>query len=449
MRVVPWPAVLVAAVAAACSPSSDSSGGQIGTAPDGGVTDGGSTGGQDGGTVGSDAGGSTGGAQDAGSGGGGGGGSGGGGSGGGGGGGSGGGGGGDQGGGSGSGGTTACSTVDVSPGNPDFTMDLSSPNWTCSFGRPDDLDGTIPLARASGQFNEFDYDWLFVRSSDGQVLGEQKFDEVRATILTQPQGFALFGTQPGTQAGTWILSATNVSHEGSIASEQSFTSNVVPSVTQDPAGGIVIITIAGRSVGSGAWEVDYQRLDRSGAPETGRVRVSSGTSAQQVVTPVAGVTLSSHTLVLYRWDGTCQAVWLDRQGNAMTPPFAAPNCQVTQFYPLLDGGLAVEVPNGPFAPLLAYEIRDGQTQWEALPEFLANKSVAGFFLLPGGRGYALRGTDADRSLHTFDPAGNACASVTRPELDTGLPSIGRDGTLVVQDFAGGHCKFAWWAQLWH
>jgi hypothetical protein len=165
------------------------------------------------------------------------------------------------------------------------------------------------------------------------------------------------------------------------------------------------------------------------------------------------VTLNSHTLVVYKSDDQCEAVWLDRDGHALTQPFAVPNCHISQFYPLLDGGLAVEtVVSLTYQTHLESEVHDGQTEWTSLPDFLANRNLREFFLLPTGRGYALREfkLPADNSIQTFAPAGNACARVTRPELDKGPLSIGRDGTLLVQDFtSAGGCKFSWWPQLWH
>ena len=164
---------------------------------------------------------------------------------------------------------------------------------------------------------------------------------------------------------------------------------------------------------------------------------------------MGGVTLSSHTLAVYRWDETCQAIWLDRDGHALSDPFPAPNCQIQQLYPLLDSGLAVETYDAQTRVThLDGEVHDAQTQWVPLPGFLAGKSIREFFMLPAGRGYALRENGTNHSLQTFAPAGNACSAVTRPELDGGPLSVGRDGTLLVQDLRNTGCKFYWWPQLW-
>jgi hypothetical protein len=217
----------------------------------------------------------------------------------------------------------------------------------------------------------------------------------------------------------------------------------------DPAGGIVVIRATAPPTGVGPWQLDYQRLDRSGVPEAAPVRFASGTSTRLVTQPVAGVTLSSHTLVVYRWDNKCEAIWLGRGGDALTQPFAVPNCQIQKFYPMLDGGLAVETFVAPTLEThLESEVHDAQTQWDALPEFLAGKNLREFFMLPGGRGYALRENGTNHSLQTFAPAGNACESVTRPEFDNGPLTIGRDGTLLVQDLRNKGCTFNWWPQLW-
>jgi hypothetical protein len=343
-----------------------------------------------------------------------------------------------------------CSAVDVSPGDPAFTMNLigASENATCWFARPDDLDGTIPLARATPPVGGGASDWLFVQSTTGHTLSEQ--NSAIGMMLTQPQGFALIDAQNDPQSAEWIVKITNFAHDGSVTSQQGSGGDLNPVFVVDPSGGIVIITGTASPTGVGPWQLQYQRLDRNGVPEAGRVQFASGTSTTNGgIQAVSGVTLTSHTLVVYRWDNKCEAIWLGRGGEALTQPFAVPNCKIQKFYPLLDAGLAVETFDAPtLVTHLESEVRDGQTQWDPPPDYLAGKNLREFFMLPGGRGYALRENGTDASLHTFAPSGNACAAVTRPELADGPLTIGRDGTLLIQDLRNKGCTFYWWPQLW-
>jgi hypothetical protein len=293
------------------------------------------------------------------------------------------------------------------------------------------------------------FDWLFVQSSTGRALSEQ---HVKGGMITQPQGFAAVEQHTDQESAEWIATVKNLAHDGSPTSQQTFINDEPPSFTVDPSGGIVVIRITASPAGRGPWQIDYERLDKSGSVEAGPTRVATGTSTTTGVQAVAGVTLSSHTLLVYRWDQTCQAIWLARDGHALTGPFAAPNCDVQRFHPLLDGGLVAETFHGfrgtDLQTQLESEIHDAQTQWDPLPAFLAGKSLREFFMLPGGRGYALRENGTNHSLQTFAPAGNACESVTRPEFDDGPLTIGRDGTLLVQDLRNKGCTFYWWPQLW-
>jgi hypothetical protein len=113
-----------------------------------------------------------------------------------------------------------------------------------------------------------------------------------------------------------------------------------------------------------------------------------------------------------------------------------------------DGSLALESPDLEGNTFLAVRFPDAATTSSPLPEFLLDRTkLRELFLLPNGRGYALRQQGADHALEVFSSAGEKCGELTTPELAAGPFLIGRDGTLVEQDDTGAGCTFRWYPQL--
>ena len=81
-----------------------------------------------------------------------------------------------------------------------------------------------------------------------------------------------------------------------------------------------------------------------------------------------------------------------------------------------DGSLALESPDLEGNTFLAVRFPDAAATSSPLPEFLLDRTkLRELFLLPNGRGYALRQQGADHALEVFSSAGEKCGELTTPE----------------------------------
>jgi len=176
----------------------------------------------------------------------------------------------------------------------------------------------------------------------------------------------------------------------------------------------------------------------------------SATVPTPVTSPPAGVAISGHALVFWEDPDGCWARWIDREGTLLTPPFHPPACAPLALLPLLDGGLALQSRDARNDLAISARMLDAKPEWAAPPRFLRDNphlDGEGLFLLPAGKGYALRDRSARDELRLLDREGNLCGKVVLPDLAPGTFSVGRDGTLLTQSYAGSGCVFRWWPQL--
>ncbi|MGZ5959292.1 MAG: hypothetical protein ACXWLI_12815, partial [Myxococcaceae bacterium] len=145
--------------------------------------------------------------------------------------------------------------------------------------------------------------------------------------------------------------------------------------------------------------------------------------------------------------GSCRAVWLDRAGTKVSGEFTPATCRVHRFYPLLDGGLAVETTSLDASHPVSAAVAPRTTTFGPAPDFLDGLSLRELFPLPEGKGYALREQGAGERFRLLLPQGDRCGELPAPALDRGPVQIGRDGTLVEQDLTGAGCRFRWYPGL--
>jgi hypothetical protein len=341
--------------------------------------------------------------------------------------------------------TNGCEGVVPGPLPAPFSVDLSlraSEAVSCGLAQPDEGEGTIPLRRTEPDgFQTHWTRWTFYSSARGAVLESARAHpgELPAMLLPQPLGFAGF---QGGQLWTY-------SHDGSLVAR-----NPIPvrpdAFAADPGGGVAIAGVM-RLPGS-MYSVTWQRFDKSGRPESTQQLAAGGPLTQKDAVRVValGVAVSGHALVFWEDLDGCWARWVDRDGTLLTPPFHPPTCAVLAVLPLLDGGLILESRDARNDVVISARVTDGKDEWSPPPRFLLDNphlDDEGLFLLPAGKGYALRDRSAREELRLFDREGSLCGRVVLPDLAPGTFSIGRDGTLVTQSYAGSGCVFHWWPQL--
>ncbi len=303
--------------------------------------------------------------------------------------------------------------------------------------RPDDAESTIPLSRSTGSSSSRDF--FFFDSTTGMGVGQLHTGEQGPfSLLAQPHAYTGISV-----TGGFPIFATTVfgySHTGEPTTVTQAGRN--PQWNVDPGGGTVGIDL---DTAPGDSTVTYFRFDKNNALER---RVTLPGLVARMAFPVVSLHEGDTLVVFTRDFQTCSGTWLDREGNQITAPFALPSCHISNGFPLLDGGVVLGDQEPPTLEVhLRYQIADRGTTVTAAPDWLLDRTPRDFFLLPGGKGYAFRAASTDRTIELRAPAGNLCGRWDRPELGNGPLLIGRDGTLVVQDFRGPGCTFSWWTQL--
>ncbi|HZX97375.1 MAG TPA: hypothetical protein VFE90_22860, partial [Myxococcales bacterium] len=335
--------------------------------------------------------------------------------------------------------TTACaSLVPRDAGTPFFVdLDTGDASQVCAAGRPDGT-GTIPLRAGTFDANGIHRTtWSFVRAADGLQLSRLEYAPGTGplTVLAQPQGFT--GLEPvGSPATIDLHAFTAQGADLSVA--HSSASAVLP----DPAGGSVAFVLTRDRT---SFSLRFHRYDAAGKL-TVDSQAATGSAPDLGVSWVAGVALEGRTLLVYGATGmACHALWLDVRGSPVSAVFEPSICDIRQLRPLLDGSLAVEGLDRDRNPTIAGVIAPLGTRVSAAPAWLLG--MRELFLLPAGRGYALRRQGTSRPLELISPEGETCGALTTPEMGNGPLSVGRDGTLVEQDLTGTGCTFRFYPQL--
>jgi hypothetical protein len=331
---------------------------------------------------------------------------------------------------------------------PGFILDLDrgDPSQTCAAARPDEGSGTLPLRVAT-------YDdaglhtttWSFYRASDSALLRRRDWasGEGPIALLAQPEGF----TGLELVGETRQIELRTLDHGGQdVSVAQTLATDAEGTVAAVPAGGIVVFTVDHAGAG---YTLRFERYDPEGALVADSVVATGDTaSAAQRVSAVAGVTTEGDTLVVFGpTDRPCRGVWLDAAGQKTSAFFAPRVCRLSQLFPLLDGSLLVESYSLDASPFVAGRMPARATELSDAPPWVAGAELRELFTLPGDRGYALRRQGPGHPIEVFSPAGRKCGELTKPVLDKGPVTVGRDGTLVEQDYTGAGCTFRWYPQL--
>jgi hypothetical protein len=324
-------------------------------------------------------------------------------------------------------------------GTPFFT-DLSTgdPSQICSAAPPDGT-GTVPLRVGTFDMSGIHRTtWSFFRAVDGSVLSSHAYPAGTGptVLISQPQGFT----------GVELLAADppRVDLHGIDAAGHDLTTMTtdVAAVVPDAEGGVVGFALTRAKAG---FTLRYERFDARGNRVASAVAASGNTVAPDQAVPwVAGVSVNGDTLLVFGpTDRPCSAVWLDRNGAAVSAVFTPSSCAVRALHPLVDGGLAVEGVDQDGNAFVAAAVAPRSARFEDAPAWLARAHLREFFLLPGGRGYALRRQGAGSGVEVFSSTGARCGELVTPELGNGPFVVGRDGTLVEQDLGGDACTFRW------
>lgn len=321
-------------------------------------------------------------------------------------------------------------------------LDVGDPSEVCSAAQPDE-GGTVPLRLAT-------YDaagmhrtaWAFYGASDGARLGLQEWSSGLGpvSLLAQPEGFTGIGFT-GDAREIDLHDIAGDGKEVSVSHTHARESEGV--AVADPSGGTVVFAVARESTAS---TLGFQRFDAQGNLSANAAVASAEPDA--AVSWVAGVSTEGDTLVVFSFAGRpCRAVWLDGAGNAVSAPFAPATCRIHRFYPLLDGGLAVETSTLDASHSISFAIARRAIAFAAAPAWLDGRSLREFSILPGRKGYTLREMGSGERFLSFLPGGDSCGALPGPILERGPVQIGRDGTLVEQDLTGAGCTFRWYPQL--
>ena len=347
---------------------------------------------------------------------------------------------------------TACDGLVPTVSGTPLVVDVGSGNVNatpiCSAARSDEGTGTVPLRFASYHSSvggSYENAWVFYRSTDAAVLGRRQWNggDGPVALLTHPEGFT--GIELSPESGE--IDLHSLTHQGAESLET--PTRAGRTVVADPAGGSMVTFEVQRSAAQ--YALRYDRFDSdAGLAATAVVATGPPLGADEDVTWLAGTTTSGDTLLVFATtNGGCRAVWLDRDGGRTSPEFAPARCTVQELHPLLDGTLAVSSNDLDGNPAVVALARPRTAGFEDPPRWLAGVTLREFFLLPGGKGYALRRQGSGQPIEILAATGETCGKVRPADLDKGPFVIGRDGTLVEQDLAGsaGPCTFRWYPQL--
>lgn len=327
------------------------------------------------------------------------------------------------------------------------------PQDECLDGTSDDGTGNYLLGYTAGRAGPTYPNYLFFTIQDGKAVNIGDTvpggDENGTYVYSQPSGFTAFHVS-GRDGGSDLDS---YSHGGKLTRSQSGVKGTLdfsPSsaIGIDPSGGT---GLARQYHTSSGYVTSYQRLDKTGAPETGEVVIDESREDHWV--SAVGVTLSGHALVVaHATSSTWQARWLARDGTPITGwflingPGGFPSLQF-----LMDGGLALGF--GQYfsrGGTYAYRVPDSVPAAEPLPDWLQERAANQFAAIRNGRGYASWGTAGQcsaKSVEVLATTGKSCGCVDPPNAK-GF-NIGRDGSLIVSEapINFGTCVFDLYPQL--
>ncbi|HET7785779.1 MAG TPA: hypothetical protein VFL36_07400 [Myxococcales bacterium] len=329
--------------------------------------------------------------------------------------------------------------VPADAGRPLFAdLDTGNPAQICSAAPPDGT-GTLPLRVGTFDANGVQRTaWSFVRAADGARISSHAYPAGTGptVLIPQPQGFT--GVEP-VAADPPRLDLHGINAAGDdFATARTDVAALVP----DPSGGVVGFALTRARA---TFTLRFERFDAGGNLVASAVAATGNTAAPDQPVPfVAGVSVRGDTLLVFGPpDRPCGAVWLDRGGSAVSPVFRPSLCRIRALRPLVDGALAVEGEDQDRNGFIAASVAPRAARFGDAPAWLAGARLRELFLLPRGRGYALRRQGPGARLELFSPAGSRCGELATPGLDDGPFLVGRDGTLVEQDLTGQACSFRW------
>jgi hypothetical protein len=273
-------------------------------------------------------------------------------------------------------------------------------------------------------------------------------------LLPQPRGFHVV-TTPLSGAFLTVYSA-----EGRALRSIAVAGRDEPlAVAADPRGGTLV---ARWVLGEGDTQVlTLQFYDSSGEPQASPVVVRTVPRGESPAV-AAGVDVRGRVLGLWREPGEAAWVgqWLERNGSALTEPFAVgllPPEAPLLLRPLSGGGLALRIGE-------AWELQfpSGVPEGWPAPAWLAENPGSDLVLIRRGRAYALvppptfiAGSGCQESLLLFARDGTACGELTLPF--GGSTCAGRrvgialEGTVIQQIElnipANNQCAWRWWPKL--
>ncbi|HEY6909440.1 MAG TPA: hypothetical protein VI356_08735 [Myxococcales bacterium] len=333
--------------------------------------------------------------------------------------------------------------VPADAGTPFFTdLDVGDPSQICSPAPPDGT-GTVALRVGTFDANGIHRTtWSFFRARDGSVVSSHAYPAGSGptALIAQPDGFT----------GVELLAADppriDLHAIDAQGHDLATTSADVDALVPDPAGGAVGFALTRARA---AFTLRYERFDAKGRLAASAVAATGSTAAPDQAVPwVAGVSTSGDTLLVFGpVDQPCSAVWLDRAGAAVSAVFRPSPCRIRALLPLADGSLAVDAVDQDQNASIAAAAVPRSARFGSAPAWLAQARLRELFLLPGGRGNALRRQGAGAGVELFSPAGARCGEFAPPELGSGPFVLGRDGTLVEQDLGGQACTFRWYPAL--
>jgi hypothetical protein len=325
------------------------------------------------------------------------------------------------------------------------------PQNSCLDATSDDGTGNYLLGYTAGVGPNYP-NYLFFTIQDGKAvrIGDvvPGGDESATFIFSQPSGFTSFHLN-GPSGGSSLIS---YSHEGKRTSEQAVAKPNSPHFPSsaagiDPSGGTAI---ARQQYLNNGWVTTYQRLDKTGAPETGETAIDD----QEHPLAGVGVALSGHALVVEYVtagvDGGLRGRWLARDGTPLTAWFTLESAHFPVLRFLMDGSIAVGA--GPqFSGVgWKYLVPDSQTTAAPLPTWMQERPTNPYFVIRNGRGYASWGQGGQcgmKSLEVLATSGKSCGCVSPPNAQ-GF-NVGRDGSMIVSEPPAnfGTCTFDLYPQL--
>ncbi|WNG44741.1 hypothetical protein F0U60_12060 [Archangium minus] len=331
-----------------------------------------------------------------------------------------------------------------------FITRANAPEADCGPGTGDGA-GYLALYNA-GQFGAQAWNVVFRDGTDtGNLLTG---GDLALGVIPQPSGFHIVRIPPG---GATL---TVYSSRGELLRTVPLTDagNVPFDVAEDPRGGVLVAQWAS---GEGDTQVlRFQFFDTRGQPRSEPVVLRSAPRSEER-SVIAGVDTRGRVLLLLREPGsdTWVGQWLQRDGAALTEPFAVPlpaDASSVVLEPLVEGGLALRVEG-------EWVLRFPSEEAEALPApaWLAAHPGSDLYRIRNGRAYALvppptlvEGSGCRESIRLFSSDGTDCGELVLPfgaGTCLGRPGIALDGTVIQQLQlaipAADQCAWRWWPRL--